>query len=304
MHALKIALKVLVPVMAFGFLGMELYKLTRGLDSSQLTFRFDVLAMSLVLLAVLFVADAVGWNLILGNLQQRLPWAKAIHIWFYSSLSRYIPGIVWPYLSRIQMCSDHGVDKTTTATSMVLENLLLAGTSLLLSSPLMILYFRLDAQLILGCILLILAGLALVICLGRSKFVLGLVNRYLLPLTIVSCRSLLLLALYYLTFWLVFGCCFLLFCQSILTVDPEQFVHIALAFPVSFAIGFIVSISPGGLGIREGVLYTLLLPLVGSANAALLAVASRVWLMAMELVIALGITVVLSAKRGVQHRKV
>lgn len=299
---LKSILKILVPALAFSFLGLEIYKLIQDVDVEQLHLQVDALAASFALLALLFLADAAGWNLILRSLQQRLPWGKALYIWFYSSLSRYIPGVVWPYLSRMQMCNDHGISKTVTASSMMLENLLLAATSVGLSSPLLILYFQLNMLQTLGIILAVLFAATLSVYLYRSMLTIRFLDRYLFPLKTLNLHALLSLTLYYLAFWLLFGYSFLVFCQSILTIDPAQRLSVALTFPVSFAIGFIISISPGGLGIREGVMYTLLAPILGSSNAALIAVVSRIWLMAMELLIALGIAIALLVKRSLRHR--
>lgn len=303
MISVKGILRLVIPLLAFGFLGSELYKLAQDVDTSNLSFRGELLACSFALLALVFIADAAGWNLILHSLNQRLPWQKAIYIWFYSSLSRYIPGIIWPYLSRIQMCSKQGISKTVTTASMILENALLASSSILLSSPLLLLYFELNLFKFFGVILSATALLVIIFCLIRNSNQIASINRYLLPVRSFDLKKLFPLALFYIIFWLVFGYCFLLMCESILTIDPDKRLLVAMVFPVSFAIGFIVSISPGGLGIREGVMYTLLLPLLGSPNAALIAVFSRIWLVTMEAFIAIVICAAIVIKRGLRIKR-
>lgn len=303
MNNVKNILRLAVPVLAFSFLGWELYKLARDVDAGNLSFRGELLGCSFALLALVFIADAAGWNLILHSLNQRLPWQKAIYIWFYSSLSRYIPGIIWPYLSRIQMCSEQGISKTVTTTSMILENLLLASSSIVLSSPLLLLYLELESFQLFGVMLLVPALLLIMLFLLKNTTQIASNNRYLLPLRSFELKKLFPLALFYVTFWLVFGYCFLLMCESIVTIDPNKRLLVALSFPVSFAVGFIVSISPGGLGIREGVMYTLLLPLLGSTNAALIAVFSRLWLITMEVLIAVTICAAIVIKRNLRKRR-
>lgn len=303
MNKVKNLLKIAVPLLAFGFLWSELYKLTSSIDKNTLLLNPNLLAASLVLLLVLFIADAAGWNLILRSLKQHLSLERSLYIWFYSSFCRYIPGMIWPYLTRIELCKSAGIDRPTATTSMLLENLLLAGTSLALGAPLFFYFYEPNALEVLKTTPLILLGFVLLIYVSRSTVALQYTDKYLSTLKSLTPKALILLILYYLAFWLIFGITFLLFCQSIVSISEEQLLLIVLVFPVSFAIGFIASISPGGLGIREGVLYTLLMLQMDSTNAAFIAITSRLWLLAVELLIAFAITTIFLIKRFSNQKK-
>lgn len=287
MNMLRMALKVLIPILSFGFLGSELFKLTEKLGNSSVHINPTVLAISTALLIGIFLADAKGWHLILTMTNQKLAAGKAFYIWFYSSFCRYIPGVIWPYLTRIELSKSVGIDRETTITSMMLENLLLAGTSLALAAPVIFLHLGVELQeAAISVAPFALAGSGIALFFAKTVLSTNLAKKYLSSLCAISKSSWILLIVYYTAFWLIFGFVFMLFATSTIQIKHEALLLVALSFPISFAIGFIASISPGGLGIREGVLYSLLSLQLASEDAAFLAITSRAWLMSVELLIA------------------
>lgn len=276
-----------VPLLAFCFLSYQLLSLTESVDRSLFTINLPMLAVSIGVLVLIFLADAMGWIIIMRRLGQPLPVGPGMFIWFYSALSRYIPGVIWPYVSRIEMSHKEGVDRRATASSMLLENLYLAGTSIALAAPLS--YFLLDENMfrVMTVVAVIVVGALLVwMLLRRFRPFTALRDKYLGHLTVLSPQTLTSIALYYCIFWMLFGFVFAIFCSALINLDSKEMLIAAMAFPVSFSIGFIASISPGGLGIREGVLYFLLVTHLPAGEAALLSVTSRIWLMSVEASIA------------------
>jgi uncharacterized membrane protein YbhN (UPF0104 family) len=63
-------------------------------------------------------------------------------------------------------------------------------------------------------------------------------------------------------------------------------VAVATSFPVAWIVGLLAFVAPGGLGVREGVLAALLSGLLPGGMAVVVALASRVWITAVELVCA------------------
>jgi glycosyltransferase 2 family protein len=99
--------------------------------------------------------------------------------------------------------------------------------------------------------------------------------------------------------WLVYGVAFHLFAVALLGPDaPRPIVSIA-AFVGSYVAGIIAVFAPGGLVVREVALTAALTPVIGGQHALFLAVISRLWLVAVELVTALAVVAVhrLSASR-------
>ncbi len=86
--------------------------------------------------------------------------------------------------------------------------------------------------------------------------------------------------------WLSYGCSGLAIALVFDDGVAEQSLYVVGAFVVAWLVGFVSLITPGGLGVREGVLVALLHPLVDTADAAAMAVVARAWWTVVELGIA------------------
>ena len=62
-------------------------------------------------------------------------------------------------------------------------------------------------------------------------------------------------------------------------------LYLASAYPVAYAGGFLSLLTPSGLGVREGLLYILLAPMLGAGGAIGVALAMRVWEVGLEMVV-------------------
>lgn len=253
-----------------------------------------LLSASILLVAV-FIIDATGWALILRKLgETRLSVRQACWIWMASSISRYLPGGIWPYASRIAMAHAAGVKTGTTALSLVVETILLAVSALAVSLPAL---FGLAGGPVSP--LLAAAGIVLGLCalhpraLSLGARLPGRAGRMLSEIQPVPYWQMLFLFFYYVVFWFLFGAAFTVFAYSLgVAIAP---VSATSAFALAFFLGFIAIFSPGGLGVREGVLYFLLAPQIGTAAALTLSVSSRLWMMGGELA-SLALTAFLARK--------
>jgi hypothetical protein len=86
--------------------------------------------------------------------------------------------------------------------------------------------------------------------------------------------------------WLLYGLAFRLFVAGVLGSAPGSYASYLAAFTGSYLLGYIALFSPGGLGVREGALVIALrrLGLGVAGGAGIIAVASRLWLTALEVV--------------------
>ena len=101
--------------------------------------------------------------------------------------------------------------------------------------------------------------------------------------------------------WALYGFAFAWFARGVLGVAAGATWEYIAVFTASYVIGYIILIAPGGLGPREAVMYQLLtsMSLATPAEAALLTVASRVWLTILEIVP--GLLFMLSASMRGRH---
>jgi len=92
-------------------------------------------------------------------------------------------------------------------------------------------------------------------------------------------------------YWLLWGATFAALTAGISALPGEELrrvlPHLALAYPVAYAVGVVSFLLPSGFGVREGALYVLLAPVLGGAIVTVAALAMRLWTVAGELLMAL-----------------
>ena len=251
----------------------------------NVTLRYDFLIGSLGVLVVLFFLDALGWHLILRSMGYQLDPARIVMIWMVSSLSRYIPGGVWSYFSRASMARDAGIKWTCCSISMYLETLLLTASSCAVGVPALLYISGLPVRVVDSVIVIVVLGLLLhpkVIKLG--KYIPGRFGKVFEAMRLPSIRHTIMLYLYYVTFWCLFGLTFIGFVSAICEVPMDLWLPIGSSLALGFFVGFVMIFIPGGIGIRESVIYALCLAVFSPSEAVLIAISSRLWIMAGEFV--------------------
>jgi uncharacterized membrane protein YbhN (UPF0104 family) len=86
--------------------------------------------------------------------------------------------------------------------------------------------------------------------------------------------------------WLLYGIAFMWLVRGIIGDAPGATWQYVAVYTASYVVGYLVLIAPGGIGVREGVMVSLLssLGLATPKQALLIAGASRVWLTILEIV--------------------
>ena len=87
----------------------------------------------------------------------------------------------------------------------------------------------------------------------------------------------------YLLLWGLLGTAFFLFIRSLASVSVSQLLVVTGTYAVAWSIGILSVITPGGLGVREGILSLLLTSVLPPATATLIALLSRLWTISAEL---------------------
>jgi hypothetical protein len=236
---------------------------------------------------------------------QQLPYRDAIRIWFLTNLARFIPGTIWQFAGLGVMASRRGISPIAATGTVLLQQVVLLATGVLLTVGL--------APQLLGSWTAALPHAALIgiAAFGAALFVWGLprATGWLQPLMFRMLKREVVwlmppvpqLAMYVAGLilpWIVYGIAFWLFGRSLLGDSgggPGLLLSIA-AFTASYVAGIIAVFAPGGIVVREAALVAALSPQMGPDRAFLLAVGSRVWLVAVELVTALVALAVVSRR--------
>jgi hypothetical protein len=219
-----------------------------------------------------------AWRLLVVNLGFPMNRRTAFRIWFSANMGKYLPGKFWFILGRYEISRKAKVPLKITTASIFLEMVLLlvSGTLLFLFCQPWIGNFPIS-PFILGVALIGGFGLihpsflnAVLLFFKKEGETLFVSISYLVVLGIMF---------YYIVAWAAYGFgCWLLGIS--LCVDINLFVFLGV-FPFSWVVGYLVIITPGGLGVREEMSVFLLADTIGKPPATLITIAARLfWMLA------------------------
>jgi hypothetical protein len=220
-------------------------------------------------------ASGFVWLAILRRLgvATRSAWAS---IFLQAQLAKYVPGSVWQYAGRLALGQSHGIALRPIATSLPVELGASAAAGLAF------------AMLLVGWWGV--AGVA-------GAFVALLVADATIPRNRIVLRAGVRATELYGAVWLLVGASFWLTARAFVSVPTEDVPRYFGAFATAWVVGLVAIYAPGGVGVREAVLVGLLRGKIGSADAIVIAAASRVVLTIVDLIGAAVGFVVLRATR-------
>jgi len=234
----------------------------------QIEFSPHRIALSLVSIFLSALFGSWIWNKILDALGLPLFPLQAMYIHLISNLSKYVPGLIWPYVGKALLAARNNIPVNLVLMSIIWEFTFvgLGGLAWLIFSlpfcnflhPLnrFILWFEILGLTFLGLTIYflpkIMAGIIRIFNLWNSHF-LGTI------LVKTDWRKIRLLFLYVFLGWGFFIAGFVLLIPFNISA-PLDLARLIFAFVSSFLIGLIFFLVPLGLGIREATLISLLSP--------------------------------------------
>ena len=209
-------------------------------------------------------AGAAIWLFILRDLGVRTQrrWAG---LFFQAQLGKYIPGSVWQYAGRAAVARSNGLPVRPVAISLPIEFVAAAVAGGATGAFLLGWW---------GAAVVAAAAIVLLVIQRPAR-----VRALPLPTTIRA-------TLLYLPVWLLLGGSFWLCAHGLLGVPAQDLAFYIGAFAVAWLAGLLAVYAPGGLGVREAVLVALLSGRIGAADALVVAAASRLILIAVDLALA------------------
>ena len=265
---------------------------------THIQFGWRSISLATLVVLVTYALLIEGWRRILMAWDSTLPFNDAARIWFLSNLGKYVPGNIWSLTAMGVMARRRGLSALAAAGSSVLMQTVSLATGAgivmvtgakLLGEPLLI-----GAAAVLLVVLLLLAPRFLPPLAG---WIGRLIGREILPPTIPR-TSVWTAAVASALSWLFYGVAFELFVRGLLGSAPGELSSYIAVYTAAYLLGFISPIAPAGLGVRELTLAAFMtqLGLANEADAALVAIAARLWLTIVELVPS-GLYIAAGAKR-------
>jgi glycosyltransferase 2 family protein len=273
LHALIVPISLLCMALLIMGQWRQIADISWSIDS-------QLLILSLIGLIVLFFIDAFGWHLILRSLGQRITAKQSIRVWILSSLTRYLPGGFWPYVSRASLATEHGVGIASSSISLYIETLLLVASALAVGFPALMGAAGLHVHPALVLLVILACGALLhPKSISLLYFIPGSIGKAIATVRLPRLSHIIGLYIYYVLFWAIFAVVFVCFVNAIYPTPTSYWTHIGSTISLAFAIGFVLVFFPGGIGIREAALYFLLQPLLPHTACLLVSIGSRLWIM-------------------------
>jgi uncharacterized membrane protein YbhN (UPF0104 family) len=249
-------------------------------------FGWQWIGAATVVVLLSFALLIEGWRRVLGAWDSHLPFGQAARIWFLSSLGKYVPGNIWSLTAMGVMARGRGISAlAATGSSIIMQAVsLVTGAAIVMITGAQLL----GQPILVGISVLVLIGILLS------------APRFLPPLTVwigsmigkevappsVPATSIWTAAIANAFSWLLYGFAFQLFVHGLLGAAPGEISRYIAVYTAAYILGFISPIAPAGLGVREFTLAAFMtqLGLANEADAALVAIAARLWLTVIELV--------------------
>jgi hypothetical protein len=222
---------------------------------------------------------------------------RGIRIFVVANLARYVPGAIWQFASLAGMTMAAGASPAAASVGVILIQIvtLATGFAIVLSATPTYLgawahWLTPWEQLAMAAALVALVIVVFPHVVPRIRVWVERILKTPVPLPVPPQWPFAVYVIRCAGNWFIYGTGFWLFCHAVLgPASPGAWLAVT-AYVASYIVGLLAVFAPGGIVVREGALVILLSPAIGSEPALVLAVASRLWQIVLE-VLAAGVAV-------------
>jgi uncharacterized membrane protein YbhN (UPF0104 family) len=254
--------KILIVLVLIGvgyFFYVTWTNFTSSRDNYEIQFNYFYIVLSFLTIVVAYVIAFFNWHLLASSFGLKVPLLKEARAWYLSQLGKYVPGKVSLLLLRLDVYKDYSKRVVTLATGIEYVSSL-AGACLLvlvavIFSPIVIPWYIRYVALFFGVFFFVLL---------YPPFLIPFVNwgfRLLKREPIVMYPSywqILRFVLIFLVYSLLYGLGFFFLISSVDAIGFEYYFITTGVYQSSVLIGFAAIILPSGIGVREGIIVSVL----------------------------------------------
>jgi uncharacterized membrane protein YbhN (UPF0104 family) len=290
---LRLTIGAAVAVACLYFLGDRLAHDWHKIPWHEIRLNIPVLVSAFLVMFVWMFVYGFTWKVLLAGLDEHISLFNSVSVLAVSQVGKYIPGKLWFTVGRMYLAKKHGVSEAKTAVSTAMEIALSLLGAVVLFGLAVALVPRgvIPARVYLAFLLVPFCVVAVYppILNRITGFILRRLHQPVFEIRMTFLGLLGILGLYVLM-WVIQGLgCYLLI-RSFYPIELSRLPMVAGAFALSWILGFIVLISPAGLGIREGIFTFALRLVIPEPVAIIAALLSRIWITGSEGLLALVFT--------------
>lgn len=252
------------------------------------------IALALLPIALSYASSIEVWRRLLAGWGQHLAYVQAARVWLVSNLGRYIPGAIWSVAGFVVLAQRAGVATWAAGASILAIQAVAVGTGVVL-----VLAFTPAAEspVRLGAAALAAVATIGVLAWGRATRLVAGVLKSANPISPLPVRTVAQSSALGLLSWLLHGTAFWLLARGLGLPGTLSLATAIGAFALGNVLGILAIFAPGGVGVREVVLISVLTPELGAGGAVALSVTSRILLTFAEVAAPAGVLL------ATRHRK-
>lgn len=221
---------------------------------------------------------ALSWRLIIYFLGGSIGKPNSFPVWFFSEATRYIPGNVWSFASRVHLARQNRLSQNVSLLMVPVEILIVTATTAILSSYAIIKNLEILPGKLTFLIIAITSIATISVMFLLHKKIRNILNK--LFTRELNLKALFIALLLQFVSWSLYSAGTIVLISNLADVDLLPLFSSTL---LAWLIGYLSIITPMGLGIREGAFVLLTGQQIGIAQALLIAVLARVILLIAEL---------------------
>lgn len=240
--------------------------------------------------AVLFPVYGALWQFMLSRFGYAMTYGKCLRIWLLSQAGRYVPGKVWFALGRIYLLEREGIPKGVTTVATGLELALVLGSGLVAFGLTSLVTGTLGGHPYAWSVLLV----PLIVAGVHPNIVRWVLARFRMARGEFRMRyaDILKMLAAYVGCWGIYGIGFYFAATAVrieghaaaagAPVDAGLMPQMIGINALSWTVGFLSVVTPAGLGVREGVAFSLLSKVVAKPYPSLIPLVARAWVTVAE----------------------
>jgi uncharacterized membrane protein YbhN (UPF0104 family) len=303
----KIVLALIIGAAVVYYVVRTLHDNAAQLKEHNFVFRYDYLAISYLLLIANQAIVPVMWKRICNCFGVKISYRDSLEVLFLSYLTRYVPGKVLTVVSQVGLAREKKVPVEFSFPTAILLQIfnIIVGLQVFVLTFLLWPETNLAAKsaVLLAGVVVLLASLQTRFLRKAVRFALNKLKRSEVSFDMPWTESLALQGLL-LASWGLYCPAVYFFMRSFWDISPVQCLIVTGIQAISWLIGYYTLISPGGIGVREGVQIVLLGRAFSPPFTVLIPIALRLWMTVGDiLVFSVGLAVrLLGSRKGATAR--